>query len=109
MKRDVFEALADPTRREILVLLVLGPLTPKDVAGNFKISRQAVSKHIKYLADCELVEPHPIGRQIHYQIQGEKLKEVDTWLKQFKSVWNSRFNQLDKLLAENNLKRNRSV
>jgi DNA-binding transcriptional ArsR family regulator len=98
MRRDVFQAIADPTRRAIITLLALQAMTPNALANHFDSSRQAVSKHIKILTECELVQQTQAGREIYYHFNPEKMKEVDIWLEQFKAMWNDRFNQLDNLL-----------
>lgn len=105
MKRDVFQAIADPTRRAILALLALQAMTPNSIAGHFDISRQAVSKHLRVLAECELVVPEHQGREIYYQLEIDKMKEIDAWLEQFRKIWENRFNQLDDVL--NQLKSNK--
>lgn len=98
MKRDVFQAIADPTRRAILVLIATHALTPNALADEFDISRQAVSKHIKILNECELLKQEKIGREIYYQLEPEKLKTIDQWLEQFRKIWETRFDQLDDIL-----------
>jgi len=98
MKRDVFQAIADPTRRTILALIALQAMTPNALAEHFNTSRQAVSKHIKILAECELVQQKQIGREIYYQLEVTKMKEIDNWLAQFKTLWEDRFSQLDQVL-----------
>jgi DNA-binding transcriptional ArsR family regulator len=105
MRRDVFQAIADPTRRAIIVMLAAQPLTPNALATHFDISRQAVSKHLRVLSECELIKPRQHGREIYYQLEAKKLKEVDKWLEQFRKIWETRFNQLDDVLA--NLKKNK--
>jgi len=99
MKRDVFQAIADPTRRAILVLIATQALTPNALADEFDMTRQAVSKHIKILNECELLEQEKVGREIYYQLKVDKMKEVDQWLEQFRKVWETRFDQLDNLLV----------
>ena len=99
MKRDVFQAIADPTRRAILVLIATQALTPNALADEFDMTRQAVSKHIKILNECELLEQEKVGREIYYQLKVDKMKEIDKWLEQFRKVWETRFDQLDNLLA----------
>ncbi|MDO1449335.1 metalloregulator ArsR/SmtB family transcription factor [Rhodocytophaga aerolata] len=99
MKRDVFQAIADPTRRAILLLLATQAMTPNALADNFNSTRQAVSKHIKVLSQCELVKQEKIGREIYYQLAPSKLKEMYVWLEQFKTLWENRFTQLDQLLT----------
>ena len=99
MRRDVFQAIADPTRRAILLLLASHAMTPNAIAEEFHISRQAVSKHIQLLSECELVKPEYQGREIYYSLEIEKMKEIDKWIEQFRKIWETRFNQLDKLLS----------
>jgi DNA-binding transcriptional ArsR family regulator len=97
-RRDVFQAIADPTRRAILLLLASQAMAPNAIAEEFKTSRQAVSKHIQILTECELVKQEQKGREIYYHINANKMKEVDKWIEQFKNIWETRFNQLDKVL-----------
>ncbi|WP_080778085.1 ArsR/SmtB family transcription factor [Chryseobacterium phocaeense] len=99
MRRDIFQGIADPTRRAIIVLISLQAMTPNAIADNFSITRQAVSKHLKILSECELVKQEQKGREIYYSLEIEKMKEVDQWLEQFKKIWENRFNQLDDLLT----------
>lgn len=98
MKRDIFQAIADPTRRAILVLVATQALTPNALADEFDMTRQAVSKHIKILNECELLEQEKVGREIYYQLKVDKMKEIDKWLEQFRKIWEKRFSQLDSLL-----------
>lgn len=98
MRRDVFQAIADPTRRAIIGLLAMSAMTPNALAEHFDISRQAVSKHLQILSECELVEPQQDGREIHYILQINKMKEIDKWLEQFRKIWELKFNQLDSVL-----------
>ncbi|MBW4888547.1 metalloregulator ArsR/SmtB family transcription factor [Mucilaginibacter sp. HMF5004] len=105
MRRDVFQAIADPTRRAILTLLALQAMTPNALAEHFNSSRQAVSKHVQVLNECGLVQQKQSGREIHYQLNTDKMKEVDAWLAPFRKLWEDRFNQLDDVLA--NLKKNK--
>lgn len=98
MKRDVFQAIADPTRRAILVLIASQAMTPNALAENFRMSRQAVSKHIRILTECALVSQKPAGREIYYELNAKKLQEIDRWLEQFRKVWEDRFRELDKVL-----------
>jgi len=98
MRRDVFQAIADPTRRAILTLLAAHAMTPNALADHFDSSRQAISKHIKILSECDLVTQKQTGREIYYHFEPKKLKEVDKWLKPFREMWDSRFGQLDDLL-----------
>lgn len=98
MRRDIFQAVADPTRRAIIVLIALQAMTPNAIAHNFNTTRQAVSKHLRILTECELVNQEQKGREIYYSLKIDKMKEIDTWLEQFRKLWETRFNQLDNLL-----------
>lgn len=98
MRRDVFQAIADPTRRTILTLLAVQAMTPNALAEHFDTSRQAISKHLKVLTECELLTPTQDGREVHYELHVEKMKEIDKWLNQFRQIWENRFNELDKVL-----------
>lgn len=98
MRRDVFQAIADPTRRAIILLIAAQSLSPKAIAEHFSISRQAVSKHLQILDECQLVKQKQNGREVHYQLNANKMKEIDKWLNQYKQIWESRFNQLDIVL-----------
>ncbi|MET0945990.1 MAG: metalloregulator ArsR/SmtB family transcription factor [Flavobacterium sp.] len=106
MKRDIFQAIADPTRRAILVLVATNALTPNAIAEQFNTTRQAVSKHIKILNECELLDEKKVGREIYYQLKIDKMKEIDKWLAQFKEIWESRFSQLDQVLINLKSKEN---
>ena len=97
-RRDVFQAIADPTRRAILLLLAAQAMTPNAMAEEFHTSRQAVSKHIQILTECEMVKQEQRGREIYYHVNATKMKEIDKWMAQFKSILESQFNQLDKVL-----------
>ena len=99
MRRDIFQVIADPTRRGIIVLIALQAMTPNALAEHFNTSRQAVSKHIKILTECELVKQKLSGREIYYQLEIDKMKEIDKWLEQFRKIWETSFNQLDKVLS----------
>jgi DNA-binding transcriptional ArsR family regulator len=99
MRRDIFQAVADPTRRAIMVLIALQAMTPNAIAENFHTTRQAVSKHLRILTECELVKQEQKGREIYYSLEIEKMKEIDIWMEQFRKIWESRFNQLDSLLS----------
>lgn len=98
MRRDIFQAIADPTRRAIIALIALQPMTPNALAEHFDTTRQAVSKHLKILTECELVKQEHQGREIYYQLEIEKMKQIDKWLEQFRKIWEDRFSQLDNLL-----------
>lgn len=98
MRRDIFQAIADPTRRGIIALIALQSMTPNAIAENFNTTRQAVSKHLRILTECELVKQEHHGREIYYTLEIEKMKEIDQWLEQYRKIWETRFNQLDNLL-----------
>lgn len=98
MRRDVFQAIADPTRRAIIALIALQAMTPNAIAEHFDTTRQAVSKHLRILAECELITPNQQGREIYYELKIDKMKEIDTWLHQFRKIWENRFDNLDKYL-----------
>jgi DNA-binding transcriptional ArsR family regulator len=100
MRRDVFQAIADPTRRAILVLIAAQAMTPNALAEHFDTTRQAVSKHLRILTECELVKQEHNGREIYYQLELDKMKEIDKWLEQFRKIWEDRFDQLDNLLLK---------
>lgn len=99
IRRDIFQAIADPTRRAIITLIALQAMTPNALAEHFNTSRQAVSKHIKILTECELVKQEQQGREIYYSLQIQKMKEIDIWLDQFRKLWEIQFSQLDTVLA----------
>ena len=100
MKRDVFQAIADPTRRAIIALVAMQAMTPNALAEHFSTTRQAVSKHLRILTECELVHQEQRGREIYYSLEIDKMKEIDTWLEHYRKIWESRYEQLDALLAE---------
>lgn len=99
MRRDIFQAVADPTRRGIIVLIALQSMTPNAIAEHFDTTRQAVSKHLRILTECDLVKQEQKGREIYYSLEIGKMKEIDVWLEQFRKIWETRFNQLDSLLS----------
>jgi DNA-binding transcriptional ArsR family regulator len=99
MRRDIFQAIADPTRRAIIVLIALQAMTPNALAEHFDSSRQAVSKHLRILTECEIIKQEQQGREIYYSLEIDKIKEIDKWLEQFRKIWETRFNQLDEVLS----------
>ena len=99
MRRDVFQAIADPTRRAIITFIALQAMTPNALAEKFQTSRQAISKHLRILTECELVKQQQQGREIYYSLEMNKMKEIDKWLEQLRKLWESRFNELDNVLA----------
>lgn len=100
MRRDVFQAIADPTRRQILDLLSNEALTLNGIADNFHISRPAVSKHIKILTECGLVVIKPSGRERYCEVQMKPLQEVNLWVQQYKRFWTEKFDNLENFLAK---------
>jgi DNA-binding transcriptional ArsR family regulator len=97
-RRDIFQAIADPTRRAILSLLAFQAMTPGAIAENFNSSRQTISKHIRILTECQLVKQEQKGREIYYYFNPKKMKEVADWVNQYSRFWNDKFNSLDKYL-----------
>src|SRR5262245_35515396 len=102
MKRDVFQAIADPTRRAIIGLVALQAMTPNAMAEHFDTSRHAVSKHVQVLSEAGILEGKQQGREIYYYLKPEKLVAIDQWLEQFRLMWSDRFSQLDNLLIKIN-------
>ena len=98
VKRDVFQAIADPTRRAIIALIALKAMTPNAIAEHFDTTRQAVSKHLRILTECELVRQEQKGREIYYSLEIEKMKEIDKWLEQYRKIWEARYKQLGEVL-----------
>ena len=99
-RRDVFQAIADPTRRAILTLLAVQALTPGAVADNFKSSRQTVSKHIQILTECELLKQEQNGREIYYHLNSKKMKEIADFIEPFRKMWDDRFNKLEAIMKK---------
>ena len=100
MRRDIFQAIADPTRRAIVLLLAVQAMTPNAMAAHFEISRQAVSKHIHILAECDLLTQEQHGREIQYHLKADKMQEIEHWMEKFKALMATRFTQLDHVLAQ---------
>lgn len=98
LRRDPFQAIADPTRRAILTLLASQTMTAGAIASNFDVARPTISKHMQILSECELVSANQQGREIFYELKADKMKDIDNWLEQFRKIWEDRFNQLDDLL-----------
>jgi DNA-binding transcriptional ArsR family regulator len=99
MRRDVFQAIADPTRRAIIALVAIQAMTPNAIAEHFDTTRQAVSKHLRILTECELVTQEQKGREIYYSLEIDKMKEIDTWLEQYRKIWETRCEQLSEVLG----------
>ncbi len=98
LRRDIYQAIADPTRRAILALLATHTLTAGTIASNFDAARPTISKHLQILNECDLIEADRQGREIFYKIKIDKIKEIDLWLEQFRKVWEARFEELDKIV-----------
>jgi DNA-binding transcriptional ArsR family regulator len=98
LRRDVFQALADPTRRAILVLVASQSMTAGAIASHFDTARPTVSKHLQILAECELLEQQQNGREIYYHINAKKMKEVADFIEPFRNLWEDRFNKLETLM-----------
>lgn len=98
LRRDVFQAIADPTRRTIITLVALNAMTPNAIAENFDSSRQTISKHIQILTECELLKQEQNGREIYYHINAKKMKEVADFIEPFRKFWDDRFNKLETVM-----------
>ena len=97
-RRDIFQAIADPTRRAILSLVALQAMTPGPIADSFDSSRQTISKHIQILTECQLLEQKQSGREIYYHFNPNKMKEIAEWLLPFAKLWDDRFNKLEAIM-----------
>ncbi|SMO92779.1 ArsR/SmtB family transcription factor [Gracilimonas mengyeensis] len=95
LRRDVFQAIADPTRRKIIRLLAEKPLTAGSIASNFESSRPTISKHVQILTECELLEKDQRGRKIYYHLNPKKLKEVANFLEPFQNTWKTKSNKFE--------------
>lgn len=105
IRRDVFQAIADPTRRAILGLLAIQAMTPGAIAGNFNTSRQTISKHIQILNECELLLQTQNGREIYYHFNANKMKEIADWIEPYRKLWDDRLSAIDDLLLEMQIKK----
>lgn len=99
MRRDIFQAIADPTRRAILVLIAVQAMTPNAIAEHFDITRQSISRHLRILSECDLLAQKQDGREIFYELKIDKMKEIDNWLEQFRKITEKQFQQLDDVLS----------
>jgi DNA-binding transcriptional ArsR family regulator len=99
-RRDIFQAIADPTRRAILTLVALQAMTPGAIADSFDSSRQTISKHIQILTECQLLKQELSGREIFYQLNPNKMKEIAEWLLPFTKMWDDRFNKLENIMKK---------
>lgn len=100
LRRDPFQAIADPTRRAILVMLASQTMTAGTIAQKFDAARPTISKHLQILNECDLVTSNQQGREVFYELKVDKMKEIDKWLEQFKKIWEDRFDNLDKYLTK---------
>ncbi|MCH5719717.1 ArsR/SmtB family transcription factor [Niabella hibiscisoli] len=101
LRRDVFQAIADPTRRAILLLLTVTPsLTAGAIAANFDTARPTVSKHLQILTACELLQSEQNGREMYYQLNAEKMKEIDDFIEPFRQMWDDRFSKLEAIMKQ---------
>jgi DNA-binding transcriptional ArsR family regulator len=100
LRRDVFQAIADPTRRAIITLVALHAMTPGAIAEKFDSSRQTISKHIQILTECELLRQEQSGREIYYHINARGMKEVSDFIEPFRNMWDDRFNKLESVMKK---------
>ena len=98
LRRDVFQAIADPTRRAILLLVASQSMTAGAIAANFDTARPTVSKHLQILTECELLEQEQNGREIHYRFNAKKMKEVADFIEPFRTMWEERFDKLESVM-----------
>jgi DNA-binding transcriptional ArsR family regulator len=105
LRRDVFQAIADPTRRAIIALVALQAMTPSAIAENFNSSRQTISKHIQILTECELLKQEQSGREIYYHFNAKKMKEIADFIEPFRKMWDDRFNKLEIIMKKYNPKK----
>lgn len=98
LRRDVFQAIADPTRRAILTLVAIQAMTPSTIAENFDSSRQTISKHIQILTECELLRQEQSGREIYYHFNPKKMKEIADFIEPFRNMWDDRFTKLENIM-----------
>lgn len=100
LRRDVFQAIADPTRRAILLLVATQSMTAGAIAANFDTARPTVSKHLSILTECELLEQTQSGREVHYHINAKKMKEVADFIEPFRQMWDDRFNKIEEIMSK---------
>ncbi len=105
LRRDVFQAIADPTRRAIITLLAMQAMTPTAIAENFNSSRQTISKHIQILTECELLQQEQKGRENYYHLNAAKVKEIADFIEPFRALWDERFNKLESLMLHYPIKK----
>lgn len=100
LRRDVFQAIADPTRRAILLLVASQSMTAGTIAANFDTARPTVSKHLQILTECELLEQEQSGREIYYHLNPHKMQEIAMFLEPFRKMWDDRFNKLENIMKK---------
>lgn len=100
LRRDVFQAIADPTRRAILLLLATQSLTAGAIAANFDTARPTVSKHLAVLTECELLKQEQNGREVYYHLNAKQMKEVADFIEPFRKMWDDRFNKLEEIMKK---------
>lgn len=100
LRRDVFQAISDPTRRAILMLVASQAMTAGAIAANFDTARPTVSKHLQILTECELLKQKQTGREIHYLINAKKMKEIAEFIEPFRQLWDDRFNKLESVMKK---------
>lgn len=100
LRRDVFQAIADPTRRGILTLLATQAMTAGAIAANFDTARPTVSKHLQILTECELLSQEQNGREIYYHLNAKKMKTIADFLEPFRNKWEERFNKLESVMKK---------
>ncbi len=105
LRRDVFQAIADPTRRAIITLVALHAMTPGALAEKFDSSRQTISRHIQILTECELLEQEQNGREIYYHLNPIKIKELADFVEPFRKLWDDRFNKLEAIMKQHKPKK----
>lgn len=104
LRRDVFQAIADPTRRAILLLVATQSMTAGAIASNFDTARPTVSKHLRILTECELLAQEQRGREMYYQLNAKKMKEIANFIEPFRKMWDDRFNKLEAVMKEHKKK-----
>ena len=105
LRRDVFQAIADPTRRAIITLVAVHAMTPSAIAEKFDSSRQTISKHIQILTECELLKQEQNGREIYYHFNAKKMKEIAEFIEPFRKMWDDRFNKLESIMKNYKIKK----
>ena len=105
LRRDPFQAIADPTRRTILILVASHSMTAGAIASNFNLARPTVSKHLQILTECELLGQEQKGREIYYRLNPKKMKEIADFIEPFRQMWDDRFNKLEEIMKNYQIKK----